>query len=569
MSNPVAAYNQKFPREEVKADDYQQRQKGDWGYQQAMELARGIIADGGFDVLGEKDHHGDHVFMLRHCVFDPSHTSNDAAILVSQSGMLKYKCFHNSCADKSWSDVRQLVRPLTNSHSHSLPLTNSHSSTVPLTTLQQNTLPLTNSQQNSLTVPQRTAPAPITEDVRAFIEQGSGIFNVFELDRELCLFTKTEKNARAFALKKFKKQGLIIPVSGQRGHWRIVDGNCRAMVLGGEKAEPLANVLPLGIHEHCDIRPGNLIVVAGSSNSGKSAFVINWVYSLLVNNIGTSDADACGKGVDVLAEMGRLMCQGQRPEIHFFSSEAGDDEMSSRLSLFPGGVEAFRDVYFWERDKDFADVVRPNAINVIDFLEVYDDFYQIGSWINDIHRVLDKGIAMIAIQKKRGADVGKGGDVTMEKPRLYINLENNAPYGGICKIMKAKFPKGDKNLNGLEIDYKLVNGHEFRLTSDWRCVQDERSRKAINKGYEADASEKGYMFNILTTDGVFHGINKKQVTDWTEGFPGVYVIGELMKIEAESNRKPFIDPKGWFFTVAGMLSKANSTVVKRTQLALN
>lgn len=45
------------------------------------------------------------------CVFDSSHKSPDAAIFEYDNGALGYHCFHNSCADKEWRDVRLLFDP--------------------------------------------------------------------------------------------------------------------------------------------------------------------------------------------------------------------------------------------------------------------------------------------------------------------------------------------------------------------------------------------------------------------------------------------------------------------------
>ena len=50
-------------------------------------------------------------YVLEHCVFDESHKGKDAAIFQKLDGTLGYKCFHNSCSDKHWKDVRLLFEP--------------------------------------------------------------------------------------------------------------------------------------------------------------------------------------------------------------------------------------------------------------------------------------------------------------------------------------------------------------------------------------------------------------------------------------------------------------------------
>ena len=50
-------------------------------------------------------------YILEHCLFDESHKGKDAAIFQKPDGSLGYKCFHNSCSDKHWKDVRLLFEP--------------------------------------------------------------------------------------------------------------------------------------------------------------------------------------------------------------------------------------------------------------------------------------------------------------------------------------------------------------------------------------------------------------------------------------------------------------------------
>ena len=50
-------------------------------------------------------------YILEHCLFDESHKGKDAAIFQKSDGSLGYKCFHNSCSDKHWKDVRLLFEP--------------------------------------------------------------------------------------------------------------------------------------------------------------------------------------------------------------------------------------------------------------------------------------------------------------------------------------------------------------------------------------------------------------------------------------------------------------------------
>lgn len=50
-------------------------------------------------------------YILDECPFDSSHKGKDACIFQSSNGAIGFHCFHNSCADHKWQDVRKLFEP--------------------------------------------------------------------------------------------------------------------------------------------------------------------------------------------------------------------------------------------------------------------------------------------------------------------------------------------------------------------------------------------------------------------------------------------------------------------------
>lgn len=87
--------------------------------QNATALNSSFIAGIGFDLdsflkrLGipyQKDRHEERDrYKLDHCPFNPEHGWGEAAIFRDDNSVLGFKCMHNSCADKHWRDVRELV----------------------------------------------------------------------------------------------------------------------------------------------------------------------------------------------------------------------------------------------------------------------------------------------------------------------------------------------------------------------------------------------------------------------------------------------------------------------------
>jgi hypothetical protein len=69
----------------------------------------------------------------------------------------------------------------------------------------------------------------------------------------------------------------------------------------------------------------------------------------------------------------------------------------------------------------------------------------------------------VAIQKKIGAQLGRGQEFSLEKPRLYLSMDK-----GRLSIVKGKSwanPKVDPN--GLTIGFKITGGCVFEVTGGW------------------------------------------------------------------------------------------------------
>jgi hypothetical protein len=174
-------------------------------------------------------------------------------------------------------------------------------------------------------------------------------------------------------------------------------------------------------------------VVAGTPNAGKTAFLLNFVRY----NMGSHT-------------------------INYFISEMGGSEFNIRISNFKYMQKKDWNFNPRVRSSDFHDVIRPDEINIIDFLEVHEDFWKVGLFIKQIYDKLNKGIAIIAIQKNKGTDQGLGGMRGMEKARLYLAMEETK-----IKIVKAKNWTSQINTNGLIKRFHLEGGWEFTENTEW------------------------------------------------------------------------------------------------------
>jgi len=64
------------------------------------------------NVVRTKKKRGKIIYVLETCPINPEHTGNKEAVIIQDDdGKLGFKCHHNSCSDKHWSDVREKYEP--------------------------------------------------------------------------------------------------------------------------------------------------------------------------------------------------------------------------------------------------------------------------------------------------------------------------------------------------------------------------------------------------------------------------------------------------------------------------
>jgi len=283
-----------------------------------------------------------------------------------------------------------------------------------------------------------------TAEIREWAQTTSGYFSTATCDRELNILSKDNKAKRRVVFSRLVEEGLLQRHPSRDGIFRRIDTETIKMDLSQPISEGANINLPLGLNDLVRVYPGNIIVVAGEKDSGKTAFCLNAVADNLTMQ-----------------------------EIHYFNCEMGSEELTLRLREFDNVDMKDFEKYanFYERSDNFADAIIPGKgiLNIVDYMAIYENHYLIGQWIDDIHKKLDGAIAIIAIQKPAGRDMGIGGTVTLDKPRLYIAMSK-----GKAKIVSAKNRK-DKtiNPNGMIVNFKLIAGFKFINTDRWSLPEEE------------------------------------------------------------------------------------------------
>jgi hypothetical protein len=274
----------------------------------------------------------------------------------------------------------------------------------------------------------------IAEEIRDFIVTSSGAFLTSECFNRLHLTSREEKKAAVLALLRFKADGLIERHGEKNGCYRRIESELEEIQIDGPEDKPFDIELGLGLDEITFLYQRNIAVVSGSYESGKTAYLLNLAYA-----------------------------NREKQRVRYFSSEMGRPELKARLRLFGYPMQEWKKIKFIDRSSNFSDAIDSSALTIIDFLELTQEVYLVAEHIKKIYDKLTSGVCFVAIQKKRGSDLGRGAEFSAEKARLYLSFDP-----GRIKIVKAKAWKNPAvNPRGMELNFKLVNGCKFVKTGDW------------------------------------------------------------------------------------------------------
>ncbi len=237
-------------------------------------------------------------------------------------------------------------------------------------------------------------------------------------------------------MKRCKAKGIAYPIGGKDGYWRPADNSLEELQWwdSGEIKEDNL-LLPLNINNYCIIPRPSLIIIAGKFNAGKSAFCLNTV---------------------------ALNIPKWNTELDFYVSEGSETIRPKFEKLGLIGAQPFKT---YHRTENFADVIKPDNLSVIDYLRVdMEQAYAVSSKLFEIYNKLKTGIAIVAMQKPPGErKLAFGGAATAFEPSLYIGMESNGSNTGWVGFEKIKIPRqfGGVDPYKVKIEYRIGAGVEF------------------------------------------------------------------------------------------------------------
>jgi hypothetical protein len=297
------------------------------------------------------------------------------------------------------------------------------------------------------------------EDVDRFIAVTDGTFSVTDCYHGLQAVTKQDKGAVRIALSR-RKDKTIQKVGSKDGVYTKIDQKIEFISFEEEEIQEYPVKLPLDLNSLITVSPGNIILVAGEFNSGKTTFLMNCLQ----------------------------MNKNSLP-IRYLSSEMDGGEFKLRFRGY--GLPK----KFWDSDdmtdyvrlrmhNDYKNCLKPDGLNIIDYLEFRESDYTLGAEImRQIHDALGRGICVVGVQKKEGTRLPRSGDLVLEKPRLSISLSKLAGDKEriVAEVLKGKITKMGK-CDGKKAIYEIVDlGSRFKLEKSWGWFNVEMPKREIYK----------------------------------------------------------------------------------------
>ncbi len=197
-----------------------------------------------------------------------------------------------------------------------------------------------------------------------------------------------------------------------------------------------------GFEDSILVYPKDLIVIAGEGNSAKTA----WCLNFMVENMDTYPC-------------------------YYFTSEFNASKFLDRMGHFDW-VNIYKEdgtpkFVLAEQKEYWQDVIQPNAFNIVDWIYLDDEMWKIRTIMKNIIDNLDRGIAVVVLQKRSYKQVGEGGESTKDLSSVYFTIRNDKELRQpVLKVEKVKSPNfgtdGEGNTilnpNFREWSFRIVNG---------------------------------------------------------------------------------------------------------------
>ncbi len=385
------------------------------------------------------------------------------------------------------------------------------------------------------------APQNLAAHILEYIKNSTGSFMTRDIDNEFCLTSRTEKKNRSLCLNRYIDKRLVKRDKKIKGKYHILDTSTDWIDLDAIEETSYPILFPFDIHKIVKIPQRAIVIIAGSSNAGKTSFILNMI---------------------------RLNFQQKFRQVYLMS-EMGGGEFKDRILGFGDPIYKWKQVLVASKSYDFESTIQhhnQDGVTYIDYLEDIDgEYFKIPSQIREIYDALNNGVAVVAIQKKKSQEFARGGEGTMEKARLYITLDYlcSQDHSIICAVKLTKIKKYvGVNKQDHELHFRITKGSHIETLMDWtpshkvdrtRCIVEyergfafpDSSSDEIDPIHFNPVGEKSKPFRIREETIVKWGANYTNIED---------IYDEVLKISQKHIKKPFVKN---FVHLANLMAKIN------------
>jgi hypothetical protein len=298
-------------------------------------------------------------------------------------------------------------------------------------------------------------------NVSLWVLQAHGEFRLSEIVKDLGITSSDDISGLKDALYGLCCAGKIKENKKKNGVYVKLDIALDKMKRVENRTPPIDLWLPFGLHDKVVVIRGSLIIVAGVSNAGKSATFLN----ITENN---KDKHA----------------------IRYVSSEWSNEERDIQLEDFGADIDEWDDKvdFFAKKDinSSFDNYIDPEKVNIIDYYENYSGYDKVAGDLRDIADKLTTGIAIVGMQKKAGMTHGYGGEGTVNRAQLYINLDINDldPRKRIATIRKLKKAKDRKySIERLSCEFEYDHKGRIVEQTDWGKIVEMKQKGVLVEKY--------------------------------------------------------------------------------------
>ena len=234
-----------------------------------------------------------------------------------------------------------------------------------------------------------------------------------------------------------------------------------------------------GIEDFVEVFAGDLILITGDTNLGKTTIAL----SIMGENLGLFKGTTL-MGSEYTASDGQISPKFKRRMKRMSWVEWMNGDGHPRFQLLPVG-------------SDYEDYIESGHNNIVDWISLPGEYYLIDMVMKAIKDRVGDGVAVVVLQKNKGQEFAEGGQRSERYADVVLKID---PYGtsgeGLLTIGKVKAPKG--RATGRTFAFDIVdygaNLHGRREVVKCRSCWGKGWKKAGNTSIPCpDCNKTGYV----------------------------------------------------------------------------